>query len=360
MTQPCFTVIVPARDAAATLGRCLAAIEDNGLSRREVEIVVVDDASSDGSSAIAAEYADALIRLPDVPRGPAYARNRGAEVAHGAILLFVDADVELPRGALARIARCFDADPGIAAVIGRYAVQAGATSLPSAYRDARRHFQHGHASGPVATFWAACGAIRARAFADVGRFNDWHFSAPPAEDVELGRRLAARDMRVELLPDLEVRHLHDCSYRDLLARDCWVRGLRVARLLGDMTLRSRPADASGARRALPLELLLLGLVALTAALVPVTGTWLPYVLALTALLLLAIQLPFLAHLARALGVARTAAVLPLHLTCELATGAGIVTGRALAHLIGAPRPHPTVEALAEVGVRTWPPLPTPR
>jgi glycosyltransferase involved in cell wall biosynthesis len=359
VTQPRFSVIVPAHDAAPTLGRCLAAVEDNGVARPDLEIIVVDDASSDGTSAVAAQYADALIRLPDVARGPAYARNRGAEAAHGAILLFVDADVVLPPGSLSRLARAFDERPATAAVIGRYSVDVAESTLPSAYRDARWHYLHGPTAGPVATFWGACGAIRTGAFEEVGRFNDWHFSAPPAEDVELGRRLAARGLRVELLPELEVRHLHECSLRQLLARDCWQRGLRVARLLGDATLRPRPAESSRARH-LPVELLLLAIVTTAALATLVAGRPLPLLLAAMAALLLAIQLPFLSHLARTLGVVRAVAVLPLHLTCELVTASGIVSGWALGHLIGAPRPHPTVEALAEVGVRTWPPLPTRR
>ena len=359
MTAPRFTVIVPAHEAAATLGRCLAAVEDSGVPRSDLEIIVVDDASSDGTAAVAAQYADALIRLPDAARGPAYARNRGAEAAHGAILLFVDADVVLPPGALAHIARAFEERPATAAVIGRYSVDVAESSLPSAYRDARWHYLHGSTAGPVATFWGACGAIRARAFEEVGRFNDWHFSAPPAEDVELGRRLAARGLRVELLPELEVRHLHDCSLRQLLARDCWQRGLRVARLLGDATLRPRPAEPSSTRH-LPVELVLLGIVAIAGLLAPFAGGSIAVLLAVTAALMLAIQWPFLAHLARTMGVVRAVAVLPLHLACELMTGAGIISGWALAHLVGAPRPHPTVEALAEVGVRTWPPLPTRR
>lgn len=355
--QPRLSVIVPAHDAAATLGRCLAAIEDNGFARRDLEIVVVDDASEDATAAVAAQYADALIRLPDAPRGPAYARNRGAEVAHGQVLLFVDADVVLERGALAQIAAHLDEYPETAGVIGRYAVDVRSTSLPSAYRDARWHHLLRPATGPVATFWAACGAVRARALEEVGRFNEWHFSAPPAEDVELGRRLDARGHRVERLPGLEVAHLHDSSLRALLGRDCWQRGLRVARLLGDATIRTRPAAQAGARAPFPVELVSLGIAVVTALVALHTE---PLALAVGATLLLALQVSFLADLVRTLGVVRTIAVLPLHLACELTTGAGLVAGWALAHLVGSPRPHPTVEALAEVGVRTWPPLPSRR
>lgn len=360
MTQPRFTVVVPAHDAAATLGRCLAAIEDNGFPRGELEIVVVDDASSDDTVAIAAQYADALVRLPDVPRGPAYARNRGAETAHGELLLFVDADVVLHRGTLMRLSQHFFEHGETVAVIGRYGLHGGPADLLSIYGNARWHHQHGAVAGDVATFWGACGAIRADVFHEVGRFNDWHFSAPPAEDVELGRRLHARGLRVQLLPELEVTHLRAWSLRDLLARDSWRRGLRVSRLLGDATIRPRPAGANGMRQRIPSELLFLTLAALAALAALGTGTGMDMLLGAALALLLVLELPFFAHFASAVGALRALVMLPVHIACEAVTGAGLVSGWMLKHLVGAPRPDPTVEALSEVGVRSWPPLPTKR
>lgn len=355
--RPRFSVIVPAHDAAASLGRCLAAIEGDGFARDAMEIIVVDDASTDDTPQLAAQYADALVRLPDVPRGPAYARNRGADAAHGEVLLFVDADVVLAPGTLALIDRYFEANADVAAVIGRYDAAGCLEDLPSAYHDGRWAYLHTAAAGEVASFWGACGAVRASVFEEAGRFNEWNFSAPPAEDVEFGRRLHARGRRIVLLPAIAVVHLRRWSLRDLLVRDCWQRGVRVARLLSDTTIRPRPVHRAGLRDRVSLELLTAAL-ALVVAVGAIAGGRVVNAAVLAGLaVLLILELPFLGYLARTIGPVRTLLVLPLHVACAAATGAGLVTGWLLSHLVGAPRPDPTVEALAEVGVRTWPPLP---
>lgn len=83
--------VIPAHDEAALIGATIRAI--HGASRDAgvtYEIVVVDDASSDGTGA-AAEAADARVVRVEV-RQIAAARNAGAAVARGDTLVFVDAD----------------------------------------------------------------------------------------------------------------------------------------------------------------------------------------------------------------------------------------------------------------------------
>ena len=75
------SVIVPVRDNAATVSYALAAIRANELSRDDYELIVVDDSSADSSPELAARYADTVVRLTGRRCGPAYARNRGAELA---------------------------------------------------------------------------------------------------------------------------------------------------------------------------------------------------------------------------------------------------------------------------------------
>lgn len=83
------SVVVPARDAAATLGRtleCLAAQElDGGF-----EVVVVDDGSEDGTAEIARRAGVTVISEGRI--GAAEARNRGVAAAQSPVIAFTDAD----------------------------------------------------------------------------------------------------------------------------------------------------------------------------------------------------------------------------------------------------------------------------
>jgi len=86
---PRVTVIVPAFNAEATLGACLDSLQRQTLS--PVEIIVVDDASTDTTVWKAAEKGVRILRMLG-NGGPGLARNAGAAAASGNILAFIDSD----------------------------------------------------------------------------------------------------------------------------------------------------------------------------------------------------------------------------------------------------------------------------
>lgn len=89
-SQPAVSVIVPARDAAATLPATLAALaaqEDPPAH----EVIVVDNGSRDETAALAQRAGVRVLRLPRGP-GPGVARHAGAGAALAPVLAFTDAD----------------------------------------------------------------------------------------------------------------------------------------------------------------------------------------------------------------------------------------------------------------------------
>ncbi|MEU6342822.1 glycosyltransferase family 2 protein [Streptomyces sp. NPDC046977] len=100
--DPLITVIVPAYNAAQTLARTLDSIA--GQTFHDVEVVVVDDASTDSTRDVAESYSDRvpgfrLIRREDNSGGVGAPRNDGVRAACGKYVMFLDADDQLPEKA---------------------------------------------------------------------------------------------------------------------------------------------------------------------------------------------------------------------------------------------------------------------
>ncbi|CAH1087182.1 glycosyltransferase family 2 protein [Candidatus Nitrotoga sp. 1052] len=90
MSNPRFSVIIPAYNAAATLARALDSVLAQTWPAHE--IIVVDDGSSDATAAVVAAYGDKVRYLYQYNAGVSAARNAGAQAASGDWLAFLDAD----------------------------------------------------------------------------------------------------------------------------------------------------------------------------------------------------------------------------------------------------------------------------
>src|SRR5882724_8235741 len=99
--------IVPAHNEQAVIGRALQAIHDSArVVGQSYEIIVVDDASTDGTAEVARQH-NATV-LPVNHRQIAATRNSGGRAARGERLFFVDADTTVNPRAVASALRCMD------------------------------------------------------------------------------------------------------------------------------------------------------------------------------------------------------------------------------------------------------------
>jgi len=111
------SVIIPARNEEHNLPRLLSSFEVQ--ETRPLEILVVDDGSTDGTAAAAVEHGAKVIvsePLPEGWKGKTWACHQGAAAARGEILLFMDADTWLEPGGLRRILDTFLEDGGVISV----------------------------------------------------------------------------------------------------------------------------------------------------------------------------------------------------------------------------------------------------
>ena len=222
------TVIIPVHDGAEELGPCLEA-----LMRSETppdEVIVVDDASSDGSAELAQRCGARVVRLSPPPRGPAFARNRGAELAQGDILFFTDSDVMLHPDSLGLALETLRGDAGIDACFGSYDDTPAAKELVSQYKNLMHHHVHQTGAESAGTFWTGCGAIRKRALREAGGFGEEH-KKPSIEDVELGIRLRRQGKRIRLVKAMQATHLKRWTIPKLLRSDILQRAVPWSRLI---------------------------------------------------------------------------------------------------------------------------------
>lgn len=227
-SAPELSVIVPSYNGGAHLQKCLEALLASDFQDRE--IIIVDDNSTDGSAERCLKSGVEVIRLAS-RRGPAEARNCGANRARGQVFLFVDADIVVRRDTLSRVAAFFRERKTVNALFGSYDDEPEAQNFASQYKNLFHHFVHQRSSEKAATFWAGCGAIRREVFAEVGGFDEKRYVRPSVEDIELGYRLRRKDCTIILDKDLQVKHLKRWTLPSLWRTDIFDRAVPWSQLL---------------------------------------------------------------------------------------------------------------------------------
>lgn len=304
------SVVIPARNAAATLGECLDAVRKS--SYPQVEVVVVDDCSDDTTASIARDRGCQVVCSAS-NLGAANARNLGANAASGEIILFTDADILLPPNALSRVAAAL-ADTATAGVVGLLGPQIRFTNLASQFKNLWMYYTYSRLAASTAAregvglFFTSIAAIRKPVFEQMGGFDTNYQGTSVTEDIEFGQRLLTAGHRILLDGGLQVEHLKHYTLRQVLKTDLErAAGLTRTYLRKKLEPQSRQAGEKyyasvpltfGLSVPLAWLLPLLLLLALCTA----SGVWLA-IAAMAYLALLALNLPFLFVLVQQRGLA---------------------------------------------------------
>ena len=268
------SVVMPVYNGLRYLRKSLPPLLAN-RDEELLEVLVVDDGSTDGSGDFA-RTCGARVILSGGRLGPAGARNVAVREARGLTVLFVDADVVVHSDTVGRVIRAFP-DPATVAVFGSYDDSPADQRFSSQYMNLRHHYVHQQPSEDAQTFWAGLGAVRRDAFLAVGGFDADRYAVPSIEDIDLGRRLRDGGGRIRRLPQIQATHLKRWSFRGVLHEDIFCRGLPWARLMMEHpgAFTDLNVQTSEQLKAVLALCLLLSAIAAIAGIGPV---WLPPVL----------------------------------------------------------------------------------
>jgi PST family polysaccharide transporter len=120
MTHGCralVSVIIPVYNGERYLGEAIESVL--AQTHRPIDVIVVDDGSTDGSSEVAKGYSASVGVAVQANAGSGAARNRGVELARGGLLAFLDADDRWPEYKLARQVEALELNPQLDAVFGQ-------------------------------------------------------------------------------------------------------------------------------------------------------------------------------------------------------------------------------------------------
>ncbi len=201
-----YTVVIPAYNAEHTITTCVHALQNQTIPSDQVEIIVVDDASTDNTVACA-KAAGARVLTPG-KLGKSGVRNAGAQAAHGDIILFTDSDCEPRPDWLEQMTRPFDDDPDVVGVKGAYLSRQKGLVARFTQVEVEERYDRMRRETQINFIDTYAAAYRRHIFLENGGFD---LSLPEVEDQDLSFRLAAKGYKMVFAPEARVYHLHTTS-----------------------------------------------------------------------------------------------------------------------------------------------------
>ena len=255
---------MPVYNGAETIAACLDALLVQTVDAASYQVIVVDDGSVDDTPQIVARYPVTFIRQEHV--GPGAARNRGAQLALGDLLLFTDADCE-PLPDWIEQMRVPFADPTIAGAKGVYRTRQRSLVARFVQAEHEEKYDRLAREGEIDFVDTYAAAYRRFVFLAFGGFNTRFLRN---QDQEFSFRLAEAGHKMVFVPQAAVYHRHVTTVR----RYAWRKvrtgrwKVRVHALHPSKAIRDSYTPWSQKLQIVLLPLILISLVAAFAGLLP--------------------------------------------------------------------------------------------
>lgn len=251
---PTFSIVVPAKNEETVLPRLLNALLRQNYPREKLEIIVVEDGSTDGTVEACKEYVDeGRVRIihSEVSNGKPSALNRALKVSTGDIIAVFDADSIPEQNALFNAAKHFQ-DKSIAALQGRtLTLNSDVNMLTKFVSYEETLWYEGYLKGKdtlnlFVHLKGSCQFIRRNVLVRLGGWSEKHLS----EDMEISARLTEKDYRIKYASDVRSwQESPENLTRMFRQRTRWFRGsmevaLTYGRLIKKPSLKILDAEAT--------------------------------------------------------------------------------------------------------------------
>ena len=208
------SIVIPVYNASLTLKECLNSVFNSNY--KNFEVIIVSDNSSDNSVEIAKQFKCKIIELPK-NMGPAFARNKGAEIAESDVLLFVDSDVIIKKDALNYLNNKFS-DNEVDAIQGIYSHEPIYKNMATQYQQSYTSYYIWPANKKYAsTLSTCCFAIRKKIFDQLKGF-DSNIKRATCEDEVFGYKLIGNGYKILISRELNVEHRVHYSIKHFIIR----------------------------------------------------------------------------------------------------------------------------------------------
>ena len=250
------SVIIPTHNRMAKLQKALRGFRHQSLAPEHYEIIVVDDASTDGTeNLMERQFLDGITYIRQEKLGPAAARNSGIAASVGEYLLFTNDDTYPEPDLLSKHLAAHEKYGGKCGVLGyaRWADEVEVTPFMHYITEVGGgQFSYFRITDPENVPWQyfyTCNISLARDWLESEPFaTDMRY--PILEDVELGYRLKQKGFNLKFLKDAVVFHDHQIDYAGFLQRQ--YKGGQIAVWLADKY--PSLAGIMGVERGLSVEL----------------------------------------------------------------------------------------------------------
>jgi glycosyltransferase involved in cell wall biosynthesis len=200
------SVVIPNYNNAGTVGKCIESALASDYPN--LEVIVVDDCSTDNSLEVINGYPCTLISLGS-NKGASIARNTGAQKSSGDIIFFTDSDCLLQKRTLGLISDAITARGDDVIIGGTYTAIPPDDDFFSIFQSVFINYSETKKTDNPDYIATHAMAISARTFRESGGFPEAFL--PIIEDVEFSHRLRREGKRLMMHPEIQVQHIFNFS-----------------------------------------------------------------------------------------------------------------------------------------------------